>query len=148
LKAEFLNIYYEGRLRPLGQAAMANIHRAIRLGSWAAPIVNALQGLRLVRWALEKTGRIDRRRSMPRLHYNHFRRWFGWHVRQQRKKERENPGDKRPRTCVVLLDDCFTTFFEPHIGQAAVHVLEHLSCRVALAGLVCCCRPMISKGYL
>jgi Fe-S oxidoreductase len=48
---------------------------------------------------------------------------------------------------VVLLDDCFTTFQEPHIGRAAVEVLEALGFTVELAG-VCCGRAMISKGFL
>src|SRR5262249_24372793 len=49
---------------------------------------------------------------------------------------------------VLLLDDCFTTFNEPAIGRAAVEVLEQAGYRVELAALVCCCRPMISKGFL
>jgi Fe-S oxidoreductase len=46
-----------------------------------------------------------------------------------------------------LLDDCFTTFQEPHIGVAAVELLERAGYRVELAG-VCCGRAMISKGFL
>jgi Fe-S oxidoreductase len=49
---------------------------------------------------------------------------------------------------VLLLDDCFTTFNEPEVGRAAVEVLEAAGYRVELAGLSCCCRPMISKGFL
>jgi Fe-S oxidoreductase len=49
---------------------------------------------------------------------------------------------------VLLLDDCFTTFNEPEIGKAAVRVLEHAGYSIELAGLTCCCRPMISKGFL
>jgi Fe-S oxidoreductase len=47
-----------------------------------------------------------------------------------------------------LLDDCFNTFNEPEIGQAAVRVLEAAGCTVELAGLTCCARPLISKGFL
>jgi Fe-S oxidoreductase len=46
------------------------------------------------------------------------------------------------------LDDCFTTFQEPEIGQAAVRVLEQAGYRVELAGLQCCGRALISKGFL
>jgi Fe-S oxidoreductase len=48
---------------------------------------------------------------------------------------------------VVLLDDCFTTFQEPQIGQAAVRVLEQAGYTVELAG-ICCGRAMLSKGFL
>jgi Fe-S oxidoreductase len=148
LKSEFLSFYFEDRSRPLGQAFMARIHQTNRFGAEIAPFLNGLQQLRLVRWILEKTAGIDHRRSLPALHFNHFRRWFARHRRAQRRKNEGLTGAQSPKTRVLLLDDCFTTFFEPQIGQAAVRVLERLGCQVELAGLACCCRPMISKGYL
>src|SRR5437660_11033826 len=64
LKAEFLQFYYEGHPRPLGHWLMAHIYRLNRLGALAAPAVNWLQERRLVRWLMEKTDGIDRRRSL------------------------------------------------------------------------------------
>jgi FAD/FMN-containing dehydrogenase/Fe-S oxidoreductase len=139
LKAEFLNFYYQGRPRPLGQRLMARIYRLNRLGSLAAPLVNWLQRRGLVRWLLEKLGGIDRRRSLPPVYFRHFRRWFA----RQRPAEGAGRAGK-----VILLDDCFTTFNEPEIGRAAVRVLEGAGFAVELAGLTCCARPMISKGFL
>src|SRR5207302_3895601 len=40
------------------------------------------------------------------------------------------------------------TFNEPEIGRAAVRVLERAGYAVELAGLTCCGRTMISKGFL
>jgi FAD/FMN-containing dehydrogenase/Fe-S oxidoreductase len=139
LKAEFLHFYYEGRPRPLGQVLMARIHRLNRLGAPAAPLLNWFQGRRWVRWLLEKVAGIDRRRSLPPLHAGHFRRWF-------RRHQPAPPAGRYGR--VLLLDDCFTTFNEPEIGRAAVRVLEAAGYTVELAGLACCGRPMISKGFL
>src|SRR5205814_4731913 len=134
-----LHIYYQGRTRPLGHFLMAQIHWLNRLGASAAPLVNWLQNLRPSRWLLEKGAGIDRRRSLPPLHADHFRRWFARHA----------PAPSAGRYGrVLLLDDCFTTFNEPEIGRAAVRVLEHAGYTVDLAGLTCCCRPMISKGLL
>jgi Fe-S oxidoreductase len=139
LKAEFLQSYYENRTRPLGHRIMARIDRLNRLGAPMAPLVNWLQSRRSLRWLLEKIAGIDRRRSLPRLHAAHFRRWF----------ERHQPAPSAGQHGrVLLLDDCFTTFNEPDIGRAAVRVLEHAGYTVELAGLRCCCRPMISKGFL
>jgi Fe-S oxidoreductase len=138
LKAEFLHQYYQGRSRPLGHVLMGRIYQVNRLSAPAAPLVNWLQERGAVRWLLEKIAGIDRRRSMPALHADHFRRWFA--------RRPLPPGDRR-RT-VVLLDDCFTTFNEPDIGRAAVRVLEAAGYHVELAGLACCCRPVISKGFL
>jgi FAD/FMN-containing dehydrogenase/Fe-S oxidoreductase len=146
LKAEFLNFYYKGRSRPLGHWAMAQIHR---LNSWGAPVaalVNWLQNRRVFRWVLEKWGGIDRRRSLPELHTDHLRRWFMDHRRRARSDQSNRPRAGLGR--VILLDDCFTTFNEPAIGRAAVQVLERAGYAVELAGMTCCGRPMISKGFL
>src|SRR5436305_13687925 len=134
LKAEFLQFYYRGRLRPLGQWLMAYIFRVNQLGAWAAPAVNWLQQNAAVRWLLEKAGGIDRRRSMPLLHAEHFRRWFAAHTPAPAAG---NNGR------VLLLDDCFTTYNEPDIGKAAVRVLEAAGCGVEVARVVCRGRPMI-----
>ncbi|HKB41937.1 MAG TPA: heterodisulfide reductase-related iron-sulfur binding cluster, partial [Gemmataceae bacterium] len=139
LKAEFLQAYYENRPRPLGHWLMANVHRLNRRGAVVAPLVNGLQRNRVVRWLLEKLAGIDRRRSLPPLHFDHFRRWFARH----------RPDDEAgKRGKVLLLDDCFTTFNEPSIGRAAVRVLETVGYEVELVGLECCGRALISKGFL
>jgi FAD/FMN-containing dehydrogenase/Fe-S oxidoreductase len=139
LKAEFLHFYYQGRVRPLGHRAMAHIYRLNALGAPAAPLVNWLQRRGVLRWLLEKAAGIDRRRSLPELHADHFRRWFARH--------QPDPAAGRLGR-VLLLDDCFTTFNEPDIGRSAVRVLERAGYAVELAGLTCCGRPMVSKGFL
>jgi FAD/FMN-containing dehydrogenase/Fe-S oxidoreductase len=139
LKSEFLQFYYQGRSRPWGHLLMTQIYR---LNAWGAPVaflVNWLQSLRLTRWLGEKMAGIDRRRSLPLLHANHFRRWHARHAAA--------PAAGRFGR-VMLLADCFTSYYEPEIGRAAVNVLERAGYTVELARLTCCCRPMISKGML
>jgi FAD/FMN-containing dehydrogenase/Fe-S oxidoreductase len=138
-KAEFLNIYYRDRSRPLSHRLMTGIHRLNRLGAPFAPLVNFLQSRRSLRWLMEKLAGIDRRRSLPPLSRRHFRRWFAQHTP-------DDAAGRRGR--VLLLADCFTTYNEPNIGRAAVRVLERAGYAVELADLVCCGRPMISKGFL
>jgi FAD/FMN-containing dehydrogenase/Fe-S oxidoreductase len=139
LKAEMLHFYYERHPRPLGHRLLANVHLLNRFGAWAAPLVNWLQARSLTRWLLERAGGIDRRRSLPALHTYHFRHWFVRH---------RPAADAGAKGTVLLLDDCFTTYNEPEIGRAAVQVLEAAGYRVELAGLECCGRPMLSKGFL
>jgi Fe-S oxidoreductase len=139
LKAEVLNLYYERHPRPLGHRLLANVHVLNRYGAWAAPLLNWLQARPAVRWLLERAGGIDRRRSLPELHARHFRHWFARH---------QPPSVAGEKGTVVLLDDCFTTYNEPDIGRAAVTVLEAAGYRVELAGLECCGRPLLSKGFL
>jgi FAD/FMN-containing dehydrogenase/Fe-S oxidoreductase len=139
LKAELWQFYYDGRPRPVGHYLMAGIHHFNCLAAPIGPLVNRMQASRPLRWIMEKVAGIDRRRSLPALHADHFRRWFGRHTLDRAAGSRGR---------VVLLDDCFTTFNEPAIGRSAVRVLERAGYAVELAGLACCGRPMISKGFL
>jgi FAD/FMN-containing dehydrogenase/Fe-S oxidoreductase len=139
LKAEALNFRYQEHPRPLLHRLLARLHR---LNAWAAPfapLANRVQGNTAVRWLLHHFIGIDRRRSLPPLHSDHFRRWFAHRPRK--------PVAASDRT-VFLLDDCFTTYNEPAIGKAAVRVLEAAGYDVQLAGLTCCGRTLLSKGFL
>lgn len=138
LKAEFLQAYYARRARPPGHLAAKHIHRLSPLASRFAGLNNWLARRRWVRGAMEGLAGIDRRRSLPEWHRDNFRRWFS------RRAEGVSPPSAN---CVVLLDDCFTTFQEPNIGRAAVSLLERAGYSVELAG-VCCGRAMLSKGFL
>lgn len=145
LKAEFLNAYYSTRFRPPGHLLVKNVHRLSPVAARFAAISNWIARRPLVRRALESVAGFDRRRSLPELHRNHFRRWFS-----RRAPARGNVGPKngsRGSQRVILLDDCFTTFQEPQIGRAAVTLLERAGYQVELAG-ICCGRAMISKGFL
>lgn len=135
LKAEFLHAHYETRTRPLGHHLVGNIHRLSPIAARFAGMANWFGRRPFLRGLMEGATGIDRRRTLPELHRDHFRRWFS-------RTQRAESGKK-----VILLDDCFTTFQEPHIGQAAVAVLERMGYAVELAG-VCCGRAMISKGFL
>jgi Fe-S oxidoreductase len=54
-----------------------------------------------------------------------------------------------PRAPIILWDDTFVRYHEPHIGIAAVKVLEALGFEVALAkNRHCCGRPAFSVGNL
>lgn len=142
LKAEVTQLHFQDRPRPLLHRLLSRLHKTQKWGARAAPVVNFAQENRLLRWMLHHFVGIDQRRTLPRYHADHFRRWFSQH-------SRDAGGAARPRVgSVLLLDDCFTTFHEPAIGQAAVRVLESAGFGVELAGLACCGRTLLSKGYL
>jgi len=135
LKSEFLHAYHRKNARPLGHYFAAQVHRLNRWGARTAGFTNWLNRRRLTRWLMEKVVGIDRRRSLPEVYSNHLRRWSAG----------------RPATIgrkVLLFDDCFTTFNEPHIGRAAIRVLERAGCSVKLVEPICCGRALISKGFL
>jgi FAD/FMN-containing dehydrogenase/Fe-S oxidoreductase len=150
LKAEYLQAHYATRPRPLGHVAMKHVHKLSPLAAEWAGLANWFARRPLVRRLLESVAGIDRRRSLPELHRDHFRRWFARRAaRVNGRVSAAHPpvhtGDSPGR--VVLLDDCFTTFQEPRIGRAAVTLLERAGYAVELAG-ICCGRAMISKGFL
>ena len=150
LKAEYLNALYAKRPRPLGHLLVKNVHRLSPIAAATAGLSNWLARRPWVRRAMESAAGIDRRRSLPEFHRDHFRKWFSRRTRSVSDGvTRKNPVAHAPGspTRVVLLDDCFTTYQEPRIGRAAVALLERAGASVELAG-VCCGRAMISKGFL
>jgi FAD/FMN-containing dehydrogenase/Fe-S oxidoreductase len=142
LKSEFLYQTHRERGRPdLAALIFGNIHILNRWGSRFAPLANIVSNLKLTRRLLEKTVGLDRRRELPRfVGRKNFRRWFA----------------SRPQTVVpeaslgtvVFLDDCFTTYNHPEVGQAAVRLLEAAGYEVRIVGGACCGRPAVSKGLL
>jgi FAD/FMN-containing dehydrogenase/Fe-S oxidoreductase len=93
----------------------------------------------LIRSLLSKTLGIAWQRPLPHFARHRFDRWF--HSRQR--------SEKANRGRVVLWDDTFVRYYEPHIGMAAVKVLDALGFEVALAGnRKCCGRPAFSQGNL
>ncbi|QJW97171.1 FAD-binding and (Fe-S)-binding domain-containing protein [Frigoriglobus tundricola] len=149
LKAEFLHAYYLRRARPLGHLLLKHIHRLSPLAARFAGANNWLARRPWVRGLMESAAGIDRRRSLPEWHRDHFRRWFQTRGagRGARSASQENAASSASPRSVVLLDDCFTTFQEPQIGRAAVALLERAGFSVELAG-ICCGRAMLSKGFL
>jgi FAD/FMN-containing dehydrogenase/Fe-S oxidoreductase len=139
LKAEVLHERYHNRPRPLGHLLMGQIFRLNPAAAAMAPLANAALRNSAFKWLLEKIAGIDRRRTLPTLARDHFRKWF-------RKHQADRSAGTRGT--VVLLDDCFTTYNEPEVGVAAVRVLEASGYKVELAGLACCGRPALSKGLL
>ncbi len=153
LKSEFLHAYHQKRIRPLGHWFAANVHRMNRFGAKFAALTNWINRRGVTRWLMETIFDIDRRRSLPEVHRDHFRKWFA--NRNIVSALRDGTGSGVPsrsagttRRKVLLFDDCFTTFNEPAIPKAAVAVLERAGCDVELVNPICCGRALISKGFL
>ena len=138
LKYEFLYHYYQANGLPLRNRLFGRVARWSALGARTPRLSNAISALAPVRWLLEKTVGIDRRRPLPALALETFEDWF----------RRRTPPATAPRGEVVLFHDTFVTYNTPSIGQAAVQVLESAGYRVVLVDRKCCGRPLISKGML
>ena len=140
LKYEFLQHYYDDHGTPLSARALGNAATVAPLGRALAPVANALLPLKPVRWLVEKTAGVDRRRVMPRYAARSFDRW-------RRAHEKARPHDaEKPK--VALFADTWTMYNEPEVGAAAMRVLEALGYEVEHVRYGCCGRPQISKGLL
>lgn len=142
LKSEFLYQTHRERGRPdLAALIFGNIHVLNRWGSRFAPLANFFSNRRLTRRLLEHAVGLDRRRELPRfVGRANFRRWFSRRPAIADTGARLGP--------VIFLDDCFTTYNHPEVGQAAVRLLETAGYEVRIVGGACCGRPAVSKGLL
>lgn len=139
LKSEVLQAHYDRHGIPLPALALGSAAKAAPLGQALAPVANAMLPLPPVRWLIEKTVGVDRRRTMPSYARRRFDRAFA---------SRQTPVLPDDAPTVALFADTWATFHETAPAEAAVKVLEAAGARVELVPYRCCGRPLISKGLL
>jgi Fe-S oxidoreductase len=107
-------------------------------------VANTMLDSPLIRRVMRKTLGLTDKRPLPHYTRQRFDRWFAHKVGTSRCDVRSvQRGD------VILWDDTFARYHEPHIGIAAVKVLETLGFNVSLIkGRKCCGRPAFSQGNL
>jgi len=137
-KAEFLEHYYEGRLRPLSKFVFGNIDIFAHLASVVPGFVNIATQLPVVSEISKLLGGVPRQRRIPAFASQTFKSWFA-------RRKGKNLG----RTAVVLWPDTFNNYFQPDTAKAAVEVLEAAGFHVLLPeGNLCCGRPLYDIGML
>jgi Fe-S oxidoreductase/FAD/FMN-containing dehydrogenase len=113
-----------------------------QLGQWgcrAPALANWFLDWLVARTLLAKTLGIAWQRPLPHYTRERFDRWFA----------RGPHAESAPRGRLLLWDDTFVRYHEPHIGAAAVRVLEAAGFLVHLvSGRKCCGRPAFSQGNL
>jgi FAD/FMN-containing dehydrogenase/Fe-S oxidoreductase len=139
LKAELLNARHQKYGLTWRERLVSSAARLGRLGCMAPALANATLQSKWLRELLRRTCRITARRPLPAYARQRFDHWF---------KTCKQP-QLCPRGRVVLWDDTFVRYNEPHIGKAAVAVLEAAGFHVNLVdGRRCCGRPAFSQGNL
>jgi Fe-S oxidoreductase len=105
-----------------------------------AVLANAALDFAPLRALMSKMLGISAKRPLPHYAKQRFDKCFA--------RRGQNSG-RKARGKVILWDDTFVRYHEPHIGIAAVAVLEALDFEVALMkGRTCCGRPAFSQGNL
>jgi FAD/FMN-containing dehydrogenase/Fe-S oxidoreductase len=150
LKAEMLHARWRRDGLPLRERILSNVDLLGKLGCLMPRLTNRLLGFKTTRIAIEKTIGISARRSLPRYATERFDKWFAEHMVGSALRADRTPRSGVPtKGKVVLWDDTFVRYHEPHIGIAAVKVLEAFGFEVSLVKhRRCCGRPAFSQGNL
>jgi len=153
LKAELTHARHQRDGLLLRERLLSRVDLLGQLGCMAPALANAALDSPWLRYIMLRFLGLTDRRPLPHYTAQRFDRWFAHHVAAL--SERRNVGtavtDRRysSRGEVILWDDTFVRYHEPHIGIAAVAVLEALAFNVSLAnGRKCCGRPAFSQGNL
>src|SRR5438105_2184974 len=154
LKAEMLYSRWCRNGLPLRERLLSNVDLLGKIGCAMPKLANRVLGSRVARVVMEKTIGLSARRSLPHYANQRFDKWFGEHAvagvgdpgRVSAINDRgHNSAHRVPlqkRGHVILWDDTFVRYHEPHIGVAAVKVLEALGFEVVLVkNRRCCGRP-------
>lgn len=97
-----------------------------------APLLNALLGWAATRWLAQQCLGIHRHAPLPRASRHPFRT----------KAHRGQSEGKR----VVYFHGCATRAYEPHVGYAALAVLQRQGYEVLVPPQHCCGLPLLSNG--
>jgi FAD/FMN-containing dehydrogenase/Fe-S oxidoreductase len=139
LKYEFLAHYNARHGVPLRARLFGSIAALSRVGSASAPVSNWILGSPLFRHTVQRALGITPRRRLPAFSAQPFTRWLRSHT---------IPKPAHARTKVVFFTDTFANYNEPASARAALKLLESTGAEIAVPAVVCCGRPMISKGLL
>src|SRR5438552_3148204 len=169
LKAEMLHARWRRDGLPLRERVFSNIDLLGKIGCAMPALANSILDFKPLRALMETALGISARRSFPPYTRERFDKWFEKHAvagggnpRASKKfatragtaiTDRGYNGAHRAplqkRGNVILWDDTFVRYHEPHVGIAAVKVLEALGFDVKLVkNRRCCGRPAFSQGNL
>jgi len=139
LKAELLHGRIQEQGKRISQRVFGSVDWLGRIGCLMPRLANSLLQRWIVRRLLLRWLGLAWQRELPPFARQRFDRWF-----------RRRPRKIKPtRGRVVLWDDTFVRYHDPHIGIAALKVLEAAGFEVDLArGRKCCGRPAFSQGDL
>jgi FAD/FMN-containing dehydrogenase/Fe-S oxidoreductase len=145
-KSEYLAQSHKAAGRvPLAAKAFGRIDLLNRLASIAPELVNQLLDDEVLRRIAKRILKIAPERSLPTF-AKPLHKQLSERCNLSGTDEFVHPSSSAP--AVVLYGDCFTTYNEPHIGMAAVDVLQSFGYRVITPKTACCGRSMISTGLL
>ncbi|MGA3283669.1 MAG: FAD-linked oxidase C-terminal domain-containing protein [Verrucomicrobiota bacterium] len=139
LKAELLHARIRHSGLTLRERLFSSVDRLGRIGCAMPRVANAFLSFTPLGYFGSRFLGLTTKRPLPPFARERFDHWFAKH--ESRAGKFRGP--------VILWDDTFVRYHEPHIGVAAVKVLETAGFEVALPPQrKCCGRPAFSQGNL
>jgi FAD/FMN-containing dehydrogenase/Fe-S oxidoreductase len=157
LKAELLYARHRHHGLPMRERILSHVDLLGRFGCVFPSLANASLEFQPLRDLMERMLGLSTKRSLPHYATERFDVWFKRHCRASvsdasafhRNALQRHSAGSNPNKTVFLWDDTFVRYHEPHIGIAAVRVLQYLGFDVSLVrGRKCCGRPPFSQGNL
>jgi FAD/FMN-containing dehydrogenase/Fe-S oxidoreductase len=153
LKAEMLHARWRRNRLPLRERIFSKVDVLGRIGCAMPALTNPMLDFKPLRALMEMAIGISAKRSLPHYASERFDKWFAKHavarVGDPGRSAAITDRGYNFRGQVILWDDTFVRYHEPHIGIAAVKVLETLGFDVSLVkNRQCCGRPAFSQGNL
>jgi len=137
-KAEYLaQSYLASGHTPLSARLLGRVDRLNRLGSVMPGLSNAVARFGRLRSLANRLLGLAPQRALPRFERSLFKQAAAF-----------KPTVHTNAPAVIVYGDCFTSFNEPHVGLAAMRLLDAFGYRVIVADPGCCGRAMISTGLM
>ncbi len=146
MKSEFLSVYHERYPRPLADYLLASLEWVIQVAVWLPRLFNTVMRGRVSRWLLKHlAGLVD----IPELGFGTVKAGY---------KERHLGGfdyetlsqlsDEEKAKTVLIVQDSFTTFFEPEVVLGATDLLLLLGYTPVLLPFFPNGKALHVKGFL
>lgn len=135
MKAEFLQQWHDEEGVPLRSRLFGEFPTLIRLAKLVRPISNFAMALGVTKRLMK----VHQDRSIPHIAKQTFGSWV---------RRRAGTGSAGQMGPCVLFNDTFTHFNDPHVGRAAITVLEHVGYQVEVTDGIQSGRTQLSKGLV
>ncbi len=118
---------------------LSNTDFSGKIGTLTAPLTNFVNHNKFARTMMELGVGIHRDRTLPDFHFETLERWF-------KKHRKDVPAPDTATEKVAIFGTCFVGNNDPHVGQAAIEILEHNNVEVVYPEQQCCGAPYLSPG--
>jgi Fe-S oxidoreductase/FAD/FMN-containing dehydrogenase len=137
-RVEFLAQHYRRRLRPRTHYAFGSLPLVLRVAARAPGVFNALVSHPSLGQWIRRLGGVDHDAALPTIT-----------KRRRVHQPLRRPSRPSSGSAVVQFADCFTTYADPKVGEAASDVLSTLGIATSVVGgATCCGLTWFSTGQL